>query len=107
MDGIDLFVDCPSCGVKHGLGRQVTPNPPEQKPVLTGNVKFWRGTKGWGAITSPDLPHDVWAHFSTIEATGYRALHEGDLVEFVYEDCWGHQDSWHYRATWVKALAGQ
>ena len=71
-------------------------------PVLTGHVKFWRDDKGWGAVTSLDLPHDVWVHFSAVDGEGYRSLDEGDPVEFRYEDCWGRQDSRHYRATWAR-----
>jgi CspA family cold shock protein len=67
-------------------------------------VKFFKAEKGWGAIVSPELPHDVWAPFSTIEAEGYRSLAEDDEVEFRYEDCWGSQDSWHYRTTWVRRV---
>ncbi len=68
-------------------------------------MKFFDADRGWGAIVSPELPHDVWAPFSTIEAEGYRSLTEGDEVEFRYEDCWGSQDSWQYRTTWVRAAA--
>ena len=75
------------------------------EPATSGHVKFFRSEKGWGAIVSPSLPHDVWVHFSSIDAEGYRGLEEGDNVEFTYEDCWGHQDSWHYRATWCRRLA--
>ena len=72
--------------------------------VLRGRVKFYKAEKGWGGIHSSDLPHDVWVHFSAIDAPGYRSFEQGDEVEFRYEDCWGHQDSWHYRATWARSL---
>jgi cold shock protein len=76
----------------------------DESPVLRGTVKFFRSTKGRGAIQTPDLPHDVWVHFIAIDAPGYREFQEGDTVEFRYEDCWGHQDSWHYRATWARRV---
>jgi CspA family cold shock protein len=49
-----------------------------------GTVKFFKPDKGWGAITSPDLPDgfDAWVHFSAIEMDGYRSLNPGDPVEF-------------------------
>ena len=74
------------------------------EPVLNGRVKFYRQEKGWGGIVTPDLPFDVWVHFGVIDTEGYRSLNEGDSVEFKYEDCWGHQDSWHYRATWARRI---
>jgi len=67
-------------------------------------VKFFRSDTGWGAVTSRDLSHDVWVHFSSIEAAGYRDLNEGDKVEFRAEACFGSQDSWHYRSTRVRRI---
>jgi len=72
--------------------------------VCRGRVQFFLSEKGWGAIVSPQLSHDVWVHFSVIDSHGYRSLDEGDAVEFRYEDCAGHQDSWYFRATWVRRL---
>lgn len=69
-----------------------------------GTVKFFKAEKGWGAITSPDLPDgfDAWVHFSVIEMDGYRVLEEGDQVEFTYEEV--VQDSFRFRATRVHKL---
>ncbi len=64
-----------------------------------GRVKFFRPEKGWGGIVSADVPGDVWVHFSVIDGGGYRDLHEGEEVEFRYEEA--QQDSWRYRATFV------
>lgn len=36
---------------------------------------------------------------------GFASLDPDDQVEFRYEDCWGVQDSWHYRTTWVRRLS--
>jgi cold shock protein len=100
--------DCASCGRRHTISPEHRLTSPSEEagpaPTLTGRVKFYRDVKGWGAIVSPDLSHDVWVHFSAIDGEGYRAFTEGDEVEFKYEDCWGHQDSWHYRATWARRL---
>jgi CspA family cold shock protein len=62
-------------------------------------VKFFKSEKGWGAICCDELPNgqDVWVHFSAIEATGYRALEAGDVVDFDYEPA--RQDSFKFRAT--------
>jgi CspA family cold shock protein len=69
-----------------------------------GTVKFFKPDKGWGAITSPDLPDgfDAWVHFSAIEMDGYRSLNAGDLVEFDYEPA--GQDSFRFVATRVRKL---
>lgn len=72
--------------------------------MIRGTVKFFKGEKGWGAISSPDLPGgaDAWVHFSAIEMTGFRALEPGDRVEFTYEEA--RQDSFRFRATLVRKL---
>jgi len=69
-----------------------------------GTVKFFKPGKGWGAITSPDLPDgfDAWVHFSAIEMEGYRSLNAGDPVEFDYEPA--EQDSFRFVATNVRKL---
>jgi CspA family cold shock protein len=70
--------------------------------VRRGRVRLFHADEGWGVITSKGGPGDVWVHYSMIEGTGYRALAEGDLVEFSFEPA--TQDSWRYRATWVRRL---
>ena len=73
--------------------------------MAIGVVKFFKTGKGWGAIASDELPElaDVWVHFSVIDATGYRELAPGDVVEFEFESA--RQDGFRYRATHVKWLA--
>ena len=73
----------------------------EAMPPL-GTVKFYNATKGWGGIESAETPGDVWVHFSAIDGSGYRELIAGEPVEFRYETA--KQDSWNYRATWVRRL---
>lgn len=72
--------------------------------MTKGTVKFYNAERGWGAISSPDLPPglDAWVHFSAIEMDGYHSLEAGDRVEFDYEQV--RQDSFHYRATRVRKL---
>lgn len=72
--------------------------------MAEGTVKFWKSEKGWGAIQSPELPTglDAFAHFSAIEAEGFRELAQGDRVEFDYESA--VQDSFQFRATRVRKL---
>jgi CspA family cold shock protein len=68
-----------------------------------GKVKFFNDEKGWGGIESDQTPGDVWVIWSVIDGTGYRNLTPGEEVEFLYERA--DQDSWRYRATWVRQLA--
>ncbi len=73
--------------------------------MASGVVKFFKSEKGWGAITCDELPdgQDVWVHFSDIEATGYRSLDAGDIVDVDYERA--RQDGFNFRATRVRRLA--
>jgi CspA family cold shock protein len=73
-----------------------------RSPVCRGRVKFFKPDKGWGGIESDDVPGDVWVHASVIECVGFRELTAGSEVEFRYEEA--RQDSWRYRATWVREL---
>ena len=68
-----------------------------------GVVKFFRAEKGWGGITSPEVPGDVWFHLSDIEAKGQRWPEDGQPVEF--ECVKQQQDSWQYVATRVRLIS--
>lgn len=73
---------------------------PGPEPLVRGRVKFWKATKGWGAIESASTPADVFAHFGDIDMEGYRELFSGEEVEFQYEAA--QQDSFTLRATYVR-----
>ena len=47
-----------------------------------GTVKWFNGSKGYGFIER-DSGEDVFVHYSSIVADGYRTLTEGQRVEFV------------------------
>ena len=49
--------------------------------VVTGTVKFFNETKGFGFITQDKGP-DVFVHFSAINSSGFKTLAEGQKVEF-------------------------
>jgi CspA family cold shock protein len=49
--------------------------------TTTGTVKFFNAEKGYGFI-SRDGGDDVFVHYSNIQGSGYRALDEGQRVEF-------------------------
>ncbi len=47
----------------------------------TGKVKWFNESKGFGFIEQESGP-DVFAHFSAIQANGFKTLSEGQQVEF-------------------------
>lgn len=51
---------------------------------VTGTVKWFNATKGYGFIERQGGP-DVFVHFSAIESDGFRTLQEGQTVEFSIE----------------------
>jgi cold shock protein len=53
--------------------------------MADGTVKWFDATRGFGFITPNDGSHDVFAHFSSIEGSGYRELIEGQAVSYESE----------------------
>ena len=51
---------------------------------VTGTVKWFNGSKGYGFISRED-GDDVFVHHSAIQAEGFRNLEEGQRVEFTVE----------------------
>jgi cold shock protein len=48
---------------------------------LTGRVKWFNNTKGYGFIQRDD-GEDVFVHYSAIQEQGFKSLDEGQAVEF-------------------------
>ncbi len=53
--------------------------------MATGTVKWFNASKGFGFIAPDDGSPDVFAHFSSIDGSGYRELMEGQKVDFDVE----------------------
>jgi CspA family cold shock protein len=55
---------------------------PKVGTMALGTVKWFNAEKGYGFITVDDSGDDVFVHWSAIEGEGYRALDEGQRVQF-------------------------
>lgn len=54
--------------------------------MTTGTVKWFNDAKGFGFITPENGDKDVFVHFSSIQAGGFKSLAEGQRVEFEVTD---------------------
>lgn len=53
--------------------------------MKTGKVKWFNAKKGYGFICDEDGA-DVFVHFSALNMEGFKALEEGDTVEYEVVD---------------------
>jgi cold shock protein len=53
--------------------------------MASGKVKWFDNKKGYGFIAQ-DTGQDVFVHHSSITGPGYKALNEGELVQFDVSD---------------------
>ena len=59
------------------------PDSVPELPPVTGRVKWFDATRGFGFIVCNDLDGDILLHFSVLREHGRRSLPEGALVEVV------------------------
>lgn len=52
---------------------------------VTGTVKWFNASKGYGFITQEN-GQDIFVHFTAIQSEGFRTLEEGQKVEFSIEN---------------------
>ena len=53
---------------------------------ISGKVKWFNVTKGYGFIERDDKEKDVFVHASAVKEAGLRYLNEGDKLEFTLDD---------------------
>ena len=53
---------------------------------VTGTVKWFNATKGFGFITPEGGSKDVFVHITALERAGIRSLNEGQKVTFETEN---------------------
>jgi CspA family cold shock protein len=50
--------------------------------MVTGSVKWFNDSKGFGFITPDNGGEDLFAHFSAIQSAGFKTLKENQRVSF-------------------------
>lgn len=50
--------------------------------MALGTVKWFNAEKGYGFITVDESGDDIFVHWSAIQVDGFRALEEGQRVDF-------------------------
>jgi len=60
----------------------IAPTPESTGPKSLGTVKWFNDAKGFGFITPDDGGEDLFAHFSSIQMSGFKTLKEGQKVMF-------------------------
>lgn len=53
--------------------------------AITGTVKFFNTTKGFGFISPDNGEKDAFVHISAVQRSGLQGLYEGDKVSFELE----------------------
>ena len=53
---------------------------------ISGKVKWFNGTKGFGFIAREDNEKDVFVHVSALRKAGINRLDEGEVITFEVEE---------------------
>lgn len=65
--------------------REAAPQRQATGERVSGTVKFFNSTKGFGFITRDDGEADAFVHISAVERSGLPGLNEGDRLDFDLE----------------------
>lgn len=52
---------------------------------MKGTVKWFNPEKGYGFLIDDESGKDVFVHYSSIKADGFKTLNTGDIVDFEYK----------------------
>ena len=58
-------------------------SPEAEMPAVTGRVKWFDATRGFGFLVSDDIEGDVLLHFSVLREHGRRSVPEGAIIECI------------------------
>ena len=56
---------------------------PDELSPITGRVKWFDGTRGFGFLVSDDVDGDILLHFSVLREHGRRSVPEGAVLEVI------------------------
>lgn len=88
LDAVDALVEqAEAAEPKPNVRRSAPPiAPAPAKPAssdMTGTVKWFNATKGYGFITPDQDGPDVFVHISAVQNAGLPELHEGQKVAYA------------------------
>ena len=69
-------------GNDHAMESDESSGPAEMEPI-TGRVKWFDATRGFGFLVSDEVDGDVLLHFSVLREHGRRSVPEGTIIECV------------------------
>jgi len=69
-------------GNDHAMESDESSGPAEMEPI-TGRVKWFDATRGFGFLVSDQVDGDVLLHFSVLREHGRRSVPEGAIIECV------------------------
>src|SRR4051795_2971378 len=69
-------------GHRAEMESEVSSSQPELEPI-TGRVKWFDATRGFGFVVSEEIEGDVLLHFSVLREHGRRSVPEGATIECV------------------------
>ena len=88
LDCLDICINNTPLSIKTII---IYGNNPGGKCMSTGKVKWFNAEKGYGFITNEE-GKDVFVHYSSINAEGFKTLEEGQTVTYdVIESDRGQQ----------------
>lgn len=53
---------------------------------MRGIVKWFDNKKGFGFLNAEGVDGDIFVHYSVVQGDGFKALYEGDAVDFDYTE---------------------